>query len=290
MTKKNKYGLATLAVILTLAGTFASASKETVPTDTTVIGTNNLLLLTDEVNGETVGDVISKAKLLDAEMNRRHSKAPLYLFLNTPGGSIQAGLELIEALRGLGRPVNTITTFAASMGFQIVENLDKRLILDKGTLMSHHATGQFQGAFGGVSPNQLQQREHLWYQIVKELDEQTVKRSSGKQTYDSYVKMYDKEVWLTGHESVEAGFADAITKLKCDQSLAGVTVHHVDFLGLDVSFELDNCPINSSPMHLRVSAPPQTALSYTQEFYKTVKAQFLSNYASKHNSAVPLYW
>jgi ATP-dependent protease ClpP protease subunit len=64
---------------------------------------------------------IAQAKALGNQ--RFSSNEPIYLFLNTPGGSIQTGLEIIESLKGLDRPVSTVTLFAASMGFQIAQNL-----------------------------------------------------------------------------------------------------------------------------------------------------------------------
>ena len=287
MTTKSKFGLAMLAVLAVSGGSMALADKQTAPSNTAVLKETNLLVLNSEVNGESVGNVISKAKQLDADLTKKNSKEPLYLYLKTPGGSIQAGLELIEALRGLGRPVNTITAFAASMGFQIAQNLDQRLILDKGVLMSHHAYGSFEGAFGGTSPSQVDQRKHLWDQVVTELDQKTVDRTNGKQTLASYQKLYDKEVWMTGHESVAGGFADAITKVRCDSSISGVDTKHASFMGMDIAYDIDKCPINSSPQNVRLNAA-----GATKEYSDAVKSQFLSTYQSQFSTSVahPYFW
>ena len=207
------------------------------------------------------------------------------MFLNTPGGSIQSGLEMIEALQGIGRPINSITLFAASMGFQIAQNLDDRLILKNGVLMSHHAAGGFEGSFGGIRPNQVDSRYQLWLDRVKELDEQTVRRTNGKQTYESYTKEYDHEVWLTGSKSVEEGYADRIVKVKCDSSLSGVTTKHASFMGLDIAYDLDNCPINTSPMNIRVNALDGKTL--TKELETKVKDEFTGQFENKQKM-VPL--
>ncbi len=197
-----------------------------------VLKSSNLLVLNDEVNGDSVSAVISKARDLDAKLSKKEffsNKEHLFLFLNSPGGSIQSGLEMNEALKGIGRPIDTITLFAASMAFQIAQNLDDRLILKNGVLMSHRAAGEFQGSFGGTRPSQLDSRYQLWLDRMTELDQQTVLRTHGKQTYDSYIKQYANEMWLTGAKAVDQGYADKVVTVKCDSSLNGVDTKHLQF-------------------------------------------------------------
>ena len=269
-----------------------SVSKGTAP-DTIVLGQDNVLIINGEINGDTAGQAIAKAKELDLHLSvglvgKYRSKKPIYVFLNTPGGSIQSGLEMIEAFKGLGRPINTVTLFAASMGFQLVQNLDDRLILKNGVLMSHHAFGQSEGEFGGQAPTQMDNRNQLWLDRVRELDEQTVKRTNGKQTYESYTKQYDHETWLTGTKSVQQGYADRIVTVRCDSTLTGVTTHHVNFLGMDIQYDLDNCPLNTSPQNVRVAAPDGKAV--TNEIAADIKNRFQTSYLNKERQVIPMYW
>jgi ATP-dependent protease ClpP protease subunit len=284
--------IASLAIILTLALTpkLSVSSNETAP-GTIILSKSNTLVLNGVVEGESVSELIAKAKELDNNLNSGKgriipNKEHLNLFLNTPGGSIQAGLELMEALKGMGRQVDTVTLFAASMGFQIAQGLGDRLILKNGVLMSHHAAGEFEGSFGGVHPSQVDSRYQLWLDRVKELDEQTVARTNGKQTYESYTKQYDHEMWLTGTKSVEQGYADRVVLIKCDATLSGVTTKHVNFMGLDISYDLDNCPINTSPMNIKINAPDGKSL--TNEIVNEVKAKFMSRFENKEGQVLPL--
>ena len=286
--KVNKKLTVALLIILVAAITpNVLASKDNNP-NTIVLSKDNTLVLNSEVDGDSVSAVIAKAKELDSKFSKKftNSKAPLYLFLNTPGGSIQSGLELIEALTGIGRKINTITLFAASMGFQIAQGLGDRLILKYGVLMSHHAAGEMQGSFGGVHPSQMDSRYQLWLDRVRELDEQTVSRTNGKQTYDSYTKAYDHELWLTGAKSVEQGYADRIVSVKCDASLDGFMTKHANFMGLDITYDLDNCPINTSPMNIRIASGSEKTTS--SEFVAEVKAKFLSQFYNKQRQVLPL--
>lgn len=288
---KNKVNVGLLAAVLLILIPISSLSSSKYPEqkEVVVLTSSNTIVLNSEVNGDSVSRVISDAKKLDNAYSLKakfNGKRPLYLFLNTPGGSIQAGLELIEALSGLDHKVNTITLFAASMGFQIAQNLGDRLILKNGVLMSHHAAGQFEGSFGGVSPSQVDARYQLWLDRVRELDEQTVKRTNGKQTYESYVKAYDHEMWLTGSKSVEGGYADEIATVKCDSSLNGTTQHEASFLGIPITYELDNCPINTSPLNVKVNS---STTPVTSDYANQIKQQFLDHFALGQKKAIPMY-
>jgi ATP-dependent Clp protease protease subunit len=237
-----------------------SSSKNEKNDNVIVLSSENTMVLNSQVDGDSTSSIISKAKELDSAYSKKlkgrlglNKNKPLYLFLNTPGGSVQSGLEMIEALRGLGRPVNTITLFAASMGFQIAQNLDTRYIIQNGVLMSHRAKGGFEGEFGGQFPSQIESRYALWKSRLDELDKQTVSRTGGKKTLESYQKQYASEMWLTGEQSVSQGYADQVVKVKCDESLSGTTLKEGLFLGMfKVQYELDNCPLNTSPVNVKM--------------------------------------
>jgi ATP-dependent Clp protease protease subunit len=237
-----------------------------------VLSKDNVIVLNAEVNGESVGEVIDQAKKLDRDslfsrIRNGKNKKPIYLFLYTPGGSIQSGLELIEALNGLNRPVNTVTVFSASMGFQIVQNLGERYIMETGVLMSHRAQGQFQGFFGGQKPSQVDSRQRLWEKRLTEMDEKTVERTNGKQTLASYQKAYDPEMWRTGSESVAEGYADKVVKVKCDETLDGVTTKSLDFMGIaTVTYDLSDCPLNTSPKNIKISINTTRGVKNVDEF------------------------
>lgn len=245
------------------APTSAPITK-TEPTQTVVLTKNNTVVLNQEVTGESVSSVLSKLRELDGKMFS--GGKPVYMFLNTPGGSIQAGLELIEGVQGAKRPVNTITLFAASMGFQIAQNLGERLILKNGTLMSHRAEGGFEGQFGGQSPSQIDSRYGFWLSRLNEMDAKTVERSKGKQTMASYQASYATEMWRTGTQSVDQGYADKVVKVSCDSSLDGVSTNEINFMGMKIKYDLSNCPLNTSPTNIRLSIKTNKGIMSADDF------------------------
>lgn len=281
----NKFnGLAlSLLFLVSLLLMFASTSSGT--DGTIILSKKNTVILSSEIDGDSVGQAIADAKRIDS----KHKKSPIYLFMNTPGGDIQAGMELLESLHGLSRPVNTITLFSASMGFELVQNLGDRLILQNGILMSHRAVGEFKGSFGGKRPSQMDNRYNLWLSRIQEFDEQTVKRTNGKQTLDSYQKAYSDELWLTGKQAVESGYADRIVTVKCDSSLSGFTTHNMSLFGLTILYDLDNCPVHTSPMNIRIGSSDQKN-GLPQGQVEEIKAKFVQLYTLKLHTVIPPYW
>lgn len=271
-----------LALTIFAVGAVALVGPAKTGPETIVLTKKNLLVLNKEVGGKIVSSLIVKAKELD--QNSYSNTIPIYLYMNTPGGSVMDGLELVEALKGLDRPVHTITAFSASMGFQIVQSLGNRYVLKNGILMSHRAAGTFEGTFGGLSPSQLDQRVRLWVKITQEMDEQTVFRTNGKQTLESYQKAYSNELWITGQESVLEGYADSLIHVKCDKTIVGVSTQSVVFMGMNIDYDLDNCPINSSPMNIRIG----NNAGMTDEYMDMVKKIFISNYQMKASTPLPM--
>lgn len=244
-------GLVAIVAIAITSQKSVSAASSTDKVRVVEVGSNDLIVLNGEVNGESTSRVIEAARKMDGKFSFGSAK-PIYLFLNTPGGSVQSGAELIEVLKGLKRPVKTITMFAASMGFQIAQGLGSRYIMNSGTLMSHHATGGMEGQFGGSLPNQLGNRIGWLEAQIKEFDMLTVRRTNGKQTLESYTKAYDHELWLTAPAAVAGGYADEIVQVRCNSSLDGYTTHEVSFMGMGFEFDLSNCPLNTSPVHVKI--------------------------------------
>jgi ATP-dependent Clp protease protease subunit len=214
-----------------------------------ILSKDNTIVLSSPVDDMSAAKVIQEARQLDASLK---SGYPIVLVLNTPGGSIQAGLELIEALKSLNRPVQTLTIFAASMGFQIAQHLDQRNIIQYGVLMSHKAFGGFEGEFGGDGLSQLDSRYGFWLKRIKTMDEQAVKRTKGKQTLKSYRAAYENELWLSGEESVSQGYADKVVNARCDSSLNGSRFEEVSFFGMTFKIEFSTCPLITAPLNISV--------------------------------------
>lgn len=223
---------------------------------------DNTAVLFGVVDNSSVSGVIQQVQKLDSSLK---SGYPINLVLYTPGGSIQSGLELIEFLKSVNRPINTVTIFAASMGFQIAQNLGQRYILENGVLMSHKARGVFDGEFGD-GESQIDSRLGLWMSRVRELDEQTVKRTNGKQTLKSYRAAYQNELWLTGRQATQGGYADRVVSLSCGKDLSGTRTEGFELLGLSVNVVFSECPLNTTPLGVEAQIPTNKGTMKLSEF------------------------
>jgi ATP-dependent Clp protease protease subunit len=79
-------------------------------------------------------------------MDKKDSKAPIYVILDSPGGSILDGAKVINAIEGVTAPVNTVCVeMCASMAAMIHAYGATRYMTDRTLLMYHDYSGQFQG-------------------------------------------------------------------------------------------------------------------------------------------------
>lgn len=268
-----------------------------------ILTKDNTISINDVFYGETVANIAREAKILDS---RTDSTDPIYLVINSPGGSIDAGLELIETLSSLKRPVKTISQWSVSMGFQTVQGLGERLIFKNGTLMSHKARGGFYGEF----PGQLDSRYAYYLKRVMRMDELTVSRTNGKHTMQSYHSMIEPEFWCDGKDCLDQGMADRIITATCDKSLEGIKTVPVwqDIVyghTVELKADYDVCPLNTYALKYSIlidgqplfkDATPAPAVkqdpSTAYRFYDPYASMFSSsssNDSSPHLTKEELY-
>ena len=215
---------------------------------------SNILIFNDYFNRKSTTELMDKARKMDADLP---SGDPLFLFLYTGGGYIHYGMEMINLLSNLKRPVHTITYFAASMGFQTVQYLGTRYILRFGELMSHKARGGFYGEFGDGNST-LDSRYVHWMRKILAMDVNTVKRTKNKQTLQSYRKAYESELWLTEADAIKNGYADAIAVPECDVTLKEGTWTRSFRYRLENAWVLtfvdtySDCPLIFSPLKMQM--------------------------------------
>lgn len=244
-----------LSVVFSLSAAAADAPSKAKEKETKVVLTQkNTIIMDMEFTSENVAKVMLQAQALDSKLL---PWKPLYLVILSGGGSIEAGLELIDNLNALGRPIHTVSIFAASMAFQTAEGLGSRYITTNGTLMSHKAKGEFSGEF----PGQLDSRYAFYLKRVLRQDETVVAKSKGKLTLEQYRAMYANEFWCDGQSCVDVGVADAVASVSCDDTLKGTRndVQHFNFMGMniEVTFVKAACPTITGILDFKVKVDGQ---------------------------------
>jgi ATP-dependent Clp protease protease subunit len=117
--------------------------------------TNRNLMLSEEVTQASVRPIIEKIgeinreddkKERDKNLNYDRSKSPIILTVNTPGGSVSAGLALIDIMKTSKTPIHALGLgMVASMGVPIILSAHKAFSYENTMFMIHDVT---YGAFG----------------------------------------------------------------------------------------------------------------------------------------------
>lgn len=249
----------TLMLILSL-GAVGTGSNQSIRTIT--LNSRNTVSLSTAINWETTADV--QIKLIKADHTARFYE-PVYLTLNSPGGSIGDGEKIIETVNGMTHRVDTISIFSASMSFILSQYLGKRYILESGTMMSHRAYAE--GLSGQVPGNLITRTLGLLTNIIQ-LDKHIAARSGMK--LEDYQALVQDELWMRGQEAVNKNFADSLVRVTCDSSLQGTTepkVMRVFLFNIKVTWY--KCPLITEPASIEMadSIPEATRKEILTMFY-----------------------
>lgn len=149
------------------------------------------------------------ANVIQAQLLYLDSSDPgkdISIYLNTPGGSVYAGLGIYDTMQYISSDVSTICTgIAASMGAVILVAgaTGKRFALKHSRVMIHQPMG---GAQGQASDIEITAREIL--KLRKELY-QIIADHSGND-FDRIEKDSDRDYWMTAEEAQEYGMVDKV--------------------------------------------------------------------------------
>ena len=167
---------------------------------------DRIIFLGTEVNDYTANVIQAQLLYLDSVDSERD----INIYLNTPGGSVYAGLGIYDTMQFIGSRVATICTgMAASMGAVLLVAGEKgmRAALPHSRVMIHQPLG---GSQGQASDLEIPARE-----ILKLKDElyQIISDHSG-QTMDKIRQDADRDYWMTAKEALEYGMIDKVYSKK----------------------------------------------------------------------------
>lgn len=161
-----------------------------------------IIWLGSEVRDENANAICSQLLLLSAE----NPEKDIYLYINSPGGSVTAGMAIYDTMQFIPNDVVTVATgLAASMG---------QFLLSSGTKGKRYATPnarilmhQPSGGIGGTASDIKIQAELILH-MKKVMAELTADQTG--QTVDTILKDNDRDKWFTAKEALEYGFFDKI--------------------------------------------------------------------------------
>ncbi len=167
---------------------------------------DRIVFLGTEVN-DTVANLLI-AQMLFLEQN--DPEAPIHFYINSPGGSVYAGLGIYDIMQYISCPVYTYCVgLAASMGSLLLTagEAGHRSALPHARIMIHQPLG---GARGQCSDIQIQANEIQ--ELKNQLNQIYIDHSSVSMTMDKIVQETDRDNYLSPGEAIDLGLIDTIIK------------------------------------------------------------------------------
>ena len=163
-----------------------------------------MVFVTGGVDDEMADRVVAQLLYLEAT----DSKKEALVVVNSPGGSITAGMAIFDTMRGVSYDVSTICIGqAASMGaiIMLAGTNGKRLALPNARLLIHQPLG---GSYGTSIDIEIQTAEII---RLKEVLSRLISEETG-QPYEKVVKDTDRDNFMTAQEAKKYGLIDKIVK------------------------------------------------------------------------------
>jgi ATP-dependent protease ClpP protease subunit len=219
-------------LLITLTSLCANASEELVE-----LTTKNTVSIRTEINYSSVSK--AETELQDLDRQRGNKTYPIYLVLDSPGGSIDAGNNFIEFAKTFNN-VKTISMFSASMASAIVQSMPgERLVLSTSEMMFHRAKAQIQGQ---VETGELESELAHLKSIVRHMEQINADRI-GISLLDYKAKVKD-EWWIFGKDNIKEGTADRLVSIKCSDLLIRTVENVVLDIGfMEISGKISACPL-----------------------------------------------
>lgn len=167
---------------------------------------DRIIFLGTEIDDYTANTLQAQLLYLDSVDNGKD----ISIYVNSPGGSVTAGLGIYDTMQFITSDVATICTgMAASMAAVLLVSGQegKRSALPHSRVMIHQPLG---GVQGQASDIEIEAKEILKFK--KEL--YTIISEHSHQPYDKVYKDSDRNYWMTAEEAKEYGMIDQVLKKK----------------------------------------------------------------------------
>lgn len=169
----------------------------------TRLGVERILFLGQEVNDAVANSLVAQMLYLDSE----DSSKPVYLYINSPGGSVTAGLAIYDTMQYVKSDVVTICVgLAASMGAFLLAagTKGKRVALPHSRIMIHQP-------LGGTSQRQASDIEIEAREIlrIKDMLNRSLADMSG-QPLEKVERDTDRDYFLSAAEAKDYGLIDRV--------------------------------------------------------------------------------
>ena len=163
---------------------------------------NRIIFITGEINDAVANTVVAQLIYLES----RDPDKDISLYINSPGGSVTAGMAIYDTMNYIKCDVSTICIgLAASMGALLLSSgaKGKRYALPNAEIMIHQPLG---GAQGQASDIQIQARQIL---KIKQKLNSIISENTGK-AFSDVERDTDRDNYMSAEEAKEYGLIDTV--------------------------------------------------------------------------------
>jgi ATP-dependent Clp protease protease subunit len=163
----------------------------------------NIIILENGIDDDLATTIKAQLLYLDSKEDCKE----INMYISSGGGSIYAGNGIIDVMRHIKTPVNTICTgIAMSMGNQILAaGTGKRSAMPNARIMIHSLAGGTSGKFQDMEID-YNESKYLQEKLMRQMSEYT----KGKTSYDEICKLTDRDKFLSPEEAMEIGLIDTV--------------------------------------------------------------------------------
>ncbi|WP_040281810.1 ATP-dependent Clp protease proteolytic subunit [Tessaracoccus massiliensis] len=163
---------------------------------------NRIIFLGSEVKDDNANAICAQMLLLNAEDPHKD----IYLYINSPGGSVDSGMAIFDTMQWISNDVATVAMgLAASMGQFLLSagTPGKRFALPHSRIMMHQPSG---GLGGTASDIRIQAEQSLH---IKKTMANLIAEHTG-QSVEQIEADSDRDRWFTAEQALEYGFIDHV--------------------------------------------------------------------------------
>jgi ATP-dependent Clp protease protease subunit len=197
----------------------------------------NMVILRGPIDSTSSSNVIDKLLKLKSK--------EIYIYINSPGGSIFDGLQIVQVMESLqqnGIKVYTIADFAASMAYIIHQCGTERYVRPWGVLMQHQMSLSQRGQYFNLQE---------YNKLITHLHDNLVEKQArlANKTVNEFIELTRHDWWLIGEESISFQVSDKVVSVQCLFKADRIEENKATIFG-DVTLTYSSCPLSRSPLEV----------------------------------------
>lgn len=172
-----------------------------------------IVFLVGEVNDQSANLIVAQLLFLEAE----NPDKDIYFYINSPGGSVTAGMSIYDTMNFVKCNVNTLCIGqACSMGAFLLAAGARRYALPNSRIMIHQPLGGFRGQASDI---EIHAKNILF--MKRQLNELLAKHT--KQEIETIEKDTDRDNFMSSNEAKVYGLIDDVLTTRLELSIGGAS-------------------------------------------------------------------